>query len=57
MQEPEEISDSGESSFSRFGSVLQAALQGIGWEWIRIFILFNSIFIIIVVNACSEAKQ
>eukprot|EP00250_Pteridium_aquilinum_P018743 c24191_g1_i1 orf=1363-4599(-) len=27
-QEPEEISDSGESSFSRFASVLQAALQG-----------------------------
>lgn len=27
-QEPEEVSDSGESSFSRFASVLQAALQG-----------------------------
>ena len=33
-QEPEEISDSGESSFSRFGSVLQAALQGIESECI-----------------------
>ncbi|KAI5063312.1 hypothetical protein GOP47_0021859 [Adiantum capillus-veneris] len=28
-QEPEEVSDSGESSFSRFASVLQAALRGL----------------------------